>query len=235
MTDREKDASISYILDSGLVKPQTATWRVREMLSMLGPRFIFWDTSYSLFFTALTLAVTLPFLFLVPSKYSHSAAVGAAPALFLLITVFAETSERSGGLYELKQTCRYTVRQITALRVMCYSAVGVLFTASTAAVMAETANEFLSLFPLCLSSLFLCAVAQFSVLRLIRGKWTVAVISAAWVFVNLAIPYTFLEQWEAFLRGCPAVIGVAAAILSAVALTVQIRKMLMEDKQYAVA
>lgn len=235
MTDRQKDASIGYILSQGLVKPQTVHERVREMLHTLGFRFIFWDMSYSIYFAAPTLAVTLLSLLFVPERFAYSAAAGIAPMLFLLITFFAETSERIGGLYELKQTCRYTIRQITAFRVMCYSTAGILFTAVVAAITADSINEFFMLLPICLSMLFICATASLSALRFVRNRWAVAVISGCWVLISLAIPITFGEAWESFLRGVPAVIGIAIAVLSGAALAVQIRRMLMEVKQYAVA
>ena len=59
MNEKTKNASIEYILSQGLVKPQTARERIAEMLRTIGFRFIFWDTGYSLFFTAVTFAVVL--------------------------------------------------------------------------------------------------------------------------------------------------------------------------------
>jgi hypothetical protein len=235
MTDREKDASIELILNNGLVKPQTVYRRVREILSSFGLRYIFWDMSYSVCFSAFVLVMLFFALFIVPEKFSHSAAVGFAPALFLLMTFFAETSERTEALYELKQTCRYTIRQITAFRAMCYSAAGIVFTASVAAITANTPHEFITLLPLCLSMLFLCAVIQLSVLRFVRHKWAVAVISAAWVLISVIIPVAFGEQWESLLRNVPVAIGITLAVTSMAALAIQIKTMLMEVKRYAVA
>jgi len=235
MTDRQKDASIDHILKQGLVIPPSLWQRVREILSMLGFGFIFWDMSYSICFTIPTLVITLLSLLFVPERFSYSAAAGIAPMLFLLITFFAETSERISGLYELKQTCRYTVRQITAVRVMCYAAAGILFTGVVAAIMADTVNEFFMLLPICLSMLFICAAVQLSALRLVRNGWAVAVISACWAAANLAVCLVVGEWWESFLRSVPIAIGMMAAVLSAVILVLQIKKMLMEANQYAIA
>lgn len=235
MTNKEKDTSIDYILSQGLAKSQTVHERVSEMVSVLGFRFIFWDMSHSIAFTVPTLVLTLLSLFFVPEGFSYSAAIGIAPILFLLITFFTETSERIGGLYELKQTCRYTIRQITAIRMMCYSLAGVLFTAVIAAITSETVNEFFVLLPICLSALFICATASLSAIRFLRNEWSVALISLGWLAFSLAIPFTLREQWELFLRGFPAALGIGVAVLCAAVFVLQIRKMLMEVNQYAVA
>ncbi|MFC4305299.1 hypothetical protein [Cohnella boryungensis] len=235
MDKKTKNTSIEYILSQGLVKPQTARERIAEMLRTIGFRFIFWDTGYSLFFATVTLAGVLVLFNFAPDDYRYSAAITVAPLVFLLITMFVETSERTYGLYELKQTCRYTIRQITTLRVICYSVVGSVFTAVIAAISADSRYEFLSLFPLCMSALFICAVLSLSIMRFLHNKWVIAVYSAAWVFVNTALPFSLGEKWEAILREIPIVFSASLAIFGAAVLVYQISKMLSEVKKYAVA
>jgi hypothetical protein len=235
MNEREKNASIDYILSRGLAKPQTAGERIAEMTRALGLRFIFWDMGYSMFFAAVTLVIVFTVFRFVPNEYRCSAAVGAAPLTLLLITLFAETSERASSLYELKQLCRCTVRQVAALRVICYSLAGAAFTALIAAVRAQSAYEYLSLFPLCLSALFLCAVLGLYVLRRLRGRWAYAAYSAVWAIVNLSLPLSLGDAWEDALRAVPIAISVALAAIGAAVLAYQIAKMLSEVKAYAVA
>jgi hypothetical protein len=235
MNEREKTASINYILARGLVKPPTTTERIREMTRVLGLRFIFWDTGYSLCFATITVIGVLMLLILPSTSYRCSAAVAAAPLLFLVIALFAETTERASGLYELKATCRYTVRQITALRMICYSVVGVILTALIAALSAQDAREFLSLFPLCLFALFVCAASNLTITRLLRGKWTNAAFFTLWVLVSLALPLSFGENWETLLNGIPAVVSTSLALVCAGILVRQIGALLSEVKRHAVA
>lgn len=235
MNEKTKNASIEYILSQGLVKPQTARERIAEMLRAIGFRFIFWDTGYSLFFTAVTLIVVLVLFSFAPDDYRYSASITVAPLFFLLITMFAETSERACGLYELKQTCRYTIQQVTALRVICYSVVGFVFTVVIAIISTDSGYEFFSLFPLCLSALFLCAILSISFMRFLHGKWVNAVFSAVWVFVNTVIPFLLGEKWEMILREMPIAFSVVLAILGGAVLAYQVSKMLSEVKKYAIA
>lgn len=235
MDEKVKNASIESILSQGLVKPQTARERMVEMTRSLGLRFLFWDTGYSLFFAALTLAVVLVLFSLAPDAYPCSAAVAVAPLFFLFAMLFAETSELASGLYELKQTCRYTIWQSTALRVTCYSFFGSAFTAIVAAVNADNGYEFLSLFPLCLAALFICAVLALSAMHVVHGKWVHATFSAVWVFVNIALPVSLGDQWEALLREMPIAFSIVLAVLGAAAFACQISNMLRGVKKHAVA
>jgi hypothetical protein len=234
MDKKRKDTSIEYILSQGLVKPQKGRERIAQMLGTIGFRFIFWDTGYSLFFVAVTLIGVLVLFSFVPYDYRCSAAIAVAPLFFLLMNMFTETSEWTCGLYQLKQTCRYTIQQITALRVICYSVVGFVFTGVIATISTDSGYEFLSLFPLCLSALFLCASLSISLICFFHGRWVNVVFSGVWIFVNILIPFSLQQRWEVVLRKIPIAFSVGLAVLGAVALIYQISKML-EVKRYAIA
>jgi len=235
MNEKEKNASIEYILAQGLVKPQTARSHIFEMIRTIGFRYIFWDTGYSVFFAAVSFAIAFALFVISPNEYKYSAAVAVAPLSFLLILTFAETSERSCGLYELKQTCRYTIRQIATLRVLCYSLLGAVLTTVIAAVGANDTYEFLSLFTLCLSALFICAALSLTIMRFLKNKWANAFYSAAWVFVNIALPFSLGDKWEKVLGIIPIAISVIVAIIGAAMFAYQISKMLSEVDKYALA
>jgi len=201
------------------------------MHHMLGWRFIFWDLSYSLIFAAVTL-LGLGFLFHhAPLDFQHSVAFGFSPVLFLLIVLVAELSERTCNLYELKQTCIYTSRQISALRCICYSVAGVAFAVFITAFSTENMAQFLRLLPLCLSGLFLCAAAELTVMRLSRSKWAIAAFSTLWMLGNLTLPFALGERWELFLSGLPLVLTIMFAALGATGFIYQSNKMLSEEKK----
>jgi len=235
MNEKERNASIEYILSKGLGKPQTMYSRIAEMFRAVGFRYIFWDAGYSIFFSAVSCAIAFALFISSPTDYKYSAAVAVAPLSFLLIMTFAETSERACGLYELKQTCRYTIRQITALRLLCYSIVGAVFTAVVSVIGTSGVYGFFSMFTLCLSALFICAALSLTVMRYLRNTWANAVYSAAWVIVNLTFPVLFGGRWEKVLGSIPIAISLAVASACAAVFAVQISKMLSEVKKYAVA
>jgi len=236
MTDKEKNASIEFILAQGFVKPQTFWGIVSKMHSVLGLKLIFWDLSYSIIFVFVTLSGML-FLFRhVPMDYfRYSVAVGFSPMLFVLITLLAEMNERACGLYELKQTCRYTSRQITALRCIYYSLAGVGFAVIVTAFSSESTASFFRILPLCLGGLFLCATAELSVIRHTRGKWAIIGFSAVWMLINITLPITLGERWETFLSNLPPYLTIVFMIAGAVMFMYQTNKMLTEGNSYVIA
>jgi hypothetical protein len=233
MTDR--DNSIAFILDCGLVKPKTAREYAVDIFRALGWKYIFRNTAYSLIFAALTVAVVSAMFALVSDSYRFSATIAAAPLLYLLIAVFTEMSERANGIYELKQTFYYTTRQITALRTLCYSAVGAVYTAALATAAMQTSAEFLPVFALGLLALFICAALQLLITRPARNGWANAVYAAIWIFANIALPIRFGAAWEHILTSVPIAVSLSVAIAAATVFVYVIRKMLMEVKPYALS
>jgi len=231
MTDNQKDTSIEYILKQGFTKPPSLRERITKMHRVLGWRFIFWDLSYSIIFVFVTLLATM-FLFRhVPVYYfQYSVAVGFSPILFVLITLLVEINERACSLYQLKQTCRYTSRQITALRCIYYSLAGVAFAIAVAALSSENTANFFRILPLCLGVLFLCATLELSVLRLSHSKWTIAGFSVVWMLINFSLPVIFGGRWEAFLSNLPLIFTVIFMIMCAIVFMYQTNKMLTEGK-----
>ena len=72
-------------------------------------------------------------------------------------------------------------------------------------------------------------------MRFFHGKWTNAVFSAVWIFVNTVIPFLLGKRWETILRDMPIAFSVVLAILGGAVLAYQVSKMLLEVKKYAIA
>ncbi|MDR3277286.1 MAG: hypothetical protein LBT12_00810, partial [Oscillospiraceae bacterium] len=84
-------------------------------------------------------------------------------------------------------------------------------------------------------ALFVCAAPQLALTRYARRFWANAVYAAGWVFINLALPLRFGENWERFLSEAPIAVSLGIAIGGAVILFLQITKMLTEVEAYALA
>lgn len=233
--ERERDIAIEFILDKGLVKPKSIFACIAEMVRNIGLRYIFWDTWYSIFFAAVTIAGVSLFFFAASEGERYSVAVATAPLLFLAITVFAEISERLGGLYELKQTCRYTIRQITAMRIICYSIAGLVFTTVISAFTASGSGEFLSLLILSLAALLLCAALILTAMRFIRSPWATAILSGIWILANTVLTFSGIVQWENILSNVSLTIPCIIAAVSAAIFMHQASKLLKENNTYAYA
>ena len=235
MTDNKKNNSIEYILAQGFAPPPTFWGRIKKMHQQLGWRFIFWDMNYNIIFATITL-LGVWFMFThAPMDFQYSVTFGFSPVLFLLIVLFTEMSERACSVYELKQTCLYTPRQISALRCICYSLVGVVFTVAVTAFSAENMLQFSHLLPLCLSGLFLCALLKLTVLRFSSSRWTILAFSILWIIINTVLPFILGARWEAFLSSIPIAFTIAFAMLGAAGFIYQTNKLLTEERNYAYA
>ena len=235
MTENEKNASIEFILSKGLVKPQSVFERIAKMQSVLGFRFLFWDLGYSLVFTLVSVIGMFYLLLPAAEEFAYSAAFGFSPVLFLLIMFFSEMSERACSIYELKQTCKFTSRHVSALRVVFYSGLGIVFVVMVALASAENASQFLRVLPLCFAGLFFCAVAALSLLRLAGRRWAIGAFFASWILANSALSFVLWERWERFLAEIPPVLAVLIAVVCAATFLQQTKKMLMEENYYVTA
>ncbi|MDR0920609.1 MAG: hypothetical protein LBM93_15385 [Oscillospiraceae bacterium] len=218
-----KDKSIEYILDKGLIKPKSTIEKIREIYSNIGIRSIFWDTSYSIIFSVLTVALLTVVYFFLPHRIHYSSAFAFAPVLFMLITVFTYLSEYSNGIFELKKTFKYNSKQINALRMLFYSAFGMVFTAVTVAMNTSDFYDFASLFPLCLSALFITAIIMFN---FIRFRYLNIIFISAWGFGNTFIIFVGNRHWENFLREMPVLYSSVVSSVTFILILLQVKKML---------
>ncbi|MDR1069829.1 MAG: hypothetical protein LBL37_03500 [Gracilibacteraceae bacterium] len=224
LTPAEKERAIENILDRGLRKPRSFWAALREIRRLLGYRFVFWDTAQALVSSVITLAGVALFIALSPAALRHTVLFGCSPLLFMVVMLFAETMECAGGLYELKLTCRYTIRQITALRILCFSLLGIAFCAGVTACQAKNMHEVLRLFPLSLCALFICAFISLFLIRRLAGKQTYALAAALWAAIACLPAFLFGKKWESFLLDLPAVVTAGAALLAAALFLLEIKK-----------
>lgn len=201
--NKAKDESIEFILEQGLQKPKS-TWRkMSEIVRTLGYRHIFWDTSYGLFITMITLLLASIIFITLPEEFLFTAATIIAPIIFLIVLLFTEMSERISGLYELKQTFHFSIIQITALRIIAYSLAGFILTMFIILFSTENRDEFLLLFSLSLFGLSICATFSLFLIRRFSGKWGLTIFAIAWMIPTMMIPLLFgIKKWENFCERC---------------------------------
>ncbi len=235
LTPQEKEQEISAILDRGLVRPKTLRRLFKDLLCSLGLRALFWDCGFALLVATVTLAGIVFLLAVTPIERSLATTFTLAPLLFLATQLSCETAERLGELYELKRTCKYTIRQITAFRVLTFSLVGVIFCVGLTAFIAESTTHLVQLLPLALSGLFLCALFSLFLARrlphTLAGIWA----GAIWIVITLTPLMIAGPQWEILLSNIPVLLTICTTIVSAALFLREITKLAFdkEDHTYA--
>ncbi|MCL1884484.1 MAG: hypothetical protein FWF81_12145 [Defluviitaleaceae bacterium] len=239
ITPSERDKAINEILDKGLVEPVSTPMFLRNMFQNLGTVVIFRGALPGVF---LSLFVASAYVLMVVMyidnvfadlKY-NSLLFLFSPMLFIGLTLSTEATEliEGRGLYELKMACRYTVRQITAFRLLCFSLVGTIF-AVIVGYSYHTVIEtgyLLHFVSLALSSLFLCTLLIIFTMRHFRVGWWFG--SCIWTAFGLLPMAINRHGWEELLSHLPPVLTLGVAV---VAFTLFLReiKIMTREVRYA--
>lgn len=127
-TEAEKDAAVAQILDVGLpARPEL--WRaLAETLQAVGFRTLFFGAADCMFLSVLFLILCL-----LPAAATAARQGPVGPALFLLspalyaaLHLLTAWKEAQSGTLEWRQTCRVSMRAMTALRMLVFGSVSVL-------------------------------------------------------------------------------------------------------------
>jgi len=223
ISPEERDNAIEAILSKGLTPP-VPTWAfLRDMCKSLGPRAIFWDFAPGILVSVMVAAGYVA-LGIMPLAWIddwinmplslYSSLFLLSPALFIGLTISTEAIERLDGLYDLKMTCRYTIRQIMAFRLLSFSLCGTIFTVVGSAAISSMPETgcFMQLFSLALCSLFLCSLLIIHTMRRLHCGWYLG--AAIWTGVGLLPIIIFRQAWENLLSHIPPAITLCVAAVA---------------------
>lgn len=230
LSSEELDREIKQILERGLTKPKNLWQYLIELHRALGLRYLFFKTSST---WVMTILLTLLLLMLWPTwseDYLYAALFAVSPICFLIIVLLTEAIEKLSGLYELKMTLTYTVRQLVVVRILYFSFIGSMFSIIMSFYFSHyliTMEEFPKLLSLSLSALFLCAFVSAFTMRHFHSYWSQICSLVYWFLFGL-LPYVwFGTQWNAFLKQLPLALTVVIAILVLMLLLHEIKKNLI--------
>jgi hypothetical protein len=246
MNDIERNASIEYILDKGLVKPKSFTEHLGGLYRQLGLRYLFWDTAQIVALIIVTLVAILLILPNAPADMKYSLLFAGSPLVFLLSMICSDAAERVSGLYELKMTCKYNLRQVNVLRIICFSLLGIVFSVCAGGsigicnrfALDTDSRTMIDILALSLASLFLCAFLFLAIIRHFPGRLAGIAGAAIWLILGVVPIAVFGNAWELFLKGIPLAITIVIAIISAALCGYELAKLLKgsqtEEYSYAI-
>lgn len=233
LSQDEKERAIEDILSKGLSKPKSLWGYLCEIYCALGFRYIFLDTGLAII---MTVVATIGFIRLYPmslEQYPYATLFALAPVFFLFVVLFAETIERVSGLYELKMTCKYTVQQITAFRVLCFSLMGAMFCTLTSLHFSRLpiTYDFFRVFSLSLCALFLCAFLTIFIMRRFTRDWIYFIAMLLWTAIGFLPVRIFGHWWELFLSQVPITITVFVAVIACALFLMEIKNLMKIRKR----
>ena len=150
-----------------------------------------------------------------PDQYRNAVLFAAAPVFFVAAVLLAETVERSSVLYEIKMTCRYTIQQIAAFRVLVFSLMGtVMCTLANLFSRYSASDDFLRPLSISICALFLCSYASMVILRSFNWRWNHFAPLLLWLLIGVLPMWVFRERWELFLSQVPITITALIAVIA---------------------
>lgn len=212
----EKDKAIEIILAKGLRKPKSLWGYVSNIYATLGLRYIFFDMAFPIIMTVIA---TFGFIVLYPltlEQHIYAMVFAIAPIFFVFIVLFSEMAERVNGMYELKMTCKYTIQQISAFRVLCFSLLGTVFCTfiSLYFSLLWVDYSFYKILSLSLCALFFCALLTLFLMRHFNWKWIHFAVMLLWLVIGYIPMSIFGERWEYYLSQVPVAITMLVALIA---------------------
>lgn len=218
-SEEEKNKSISFILDKGLSQKKNNHIKIPELMGKIGIRNLFWGT-WDCIFLALIGGITLATVFILPSvMYKQILPIGLfllSPAIYGLLHFLTIWKEKQIGLYEIKMTCRYSLKELTAVRMAFFGGASALSDVLFVLILKRQPDVFLSFFQMIgvsLSALFLYGTATLLSLSHARysKQWIVPVV---WCSVCIS-PVLFHVDVMEVLMQIPSAVALAVAFLTA--------------------
>jgi hypothetical protein len=230
----EIDRAIDSILSAGLKKPRSLRFSLGEIRQLLGFRFVFWDTAQAFLLSVITLLGALLFIAVAPETFRHAVLFGCSPLLCVVILFFSETIERTGSLYELKLTCKYSIQRVVTYRIICFSLFGIASCVGVTAYQAPTAHELLRLLPLSLCALFLCMSLSLFFIQRLPGRWSFVLPALSWMALTVIPALVVRDIWELFLSGLPLAVTLGVALLAAALFLLEVKTFMNARQREAV-
>lgn len=231
---REKEVAIQRIITEGLVPPQSLRQHVGELYCSLGFRYIFRDTVDGLI---MAVAAVIGFMLvwtLSSGQHLYGMVIIVSPLLFLLQAVVIEAKERLSGMYELKMVCKFTLRQITAFRMIGFSGLGIVccIGISVFASFYWRIPDFGRILVLSLCSLFLYSLFTLWGIQRMRGRAAYCTPAVMWIIACL-LPVVLQDgQWDRLLADVPVAAALCLLLVSGWLYLREIKKLfLSNDKE----
>ena len=207
-TETEKNAAVAQILNAGLPARPGLWHTLTETAGVVGLRTLFFGAADCLFLSALFLLLCL-----LPTAAAAARQGPLGPALFLLspalyaaLHLLTAWKEAQSGILEWRQTCRVSLRAMTALRMLVFGGASVLVCVPANWLLWHLAGGEVSLpwmVALSVSSLCLYGVLSLYCLRL-RGIAGLLTAPAVWAVLGI-VPLLW-ERAAGWLESVPTVL-----------------------------
>ncbi len=199
LSEEEKENAIRSIIKQGIVTPKSRIKGIIDICKSCTFSVLFFGIGDCVFLSIL-ITLCLWLFFLEAGKKTILCTVFTlSPFVYLMSFSLTTWKEKILQLYEITMSCRYTIRQVTALRMIYFSIGNMLINTVVLAIVSR--NEFAAFWKmlgLSFSSLFLYGMIM--LVFQIKGRvyLSVGVPPVMWGLFNLLFSLFYEEQAEGF-------------------------------------
>ena len=203
-SSRMRERSIKTIVRKGMGRRPGLIWTLVAMVRSLGLRnllFGLWDCVFIGLILTVAVWATVFGSFMKtawPSRVDRIFGLVVpifvcSPALFLVVHLLVVLKERNLNTLNLIRTCRWSFRQIAAVRMLLFGMVSMMISSLATVLLARTTNPGLStmtLLGISFSSLFLFSLAQIWVEEHMHGELSICLVLGLWIVLGMMLYLT---------------------------------------------
>ncbi|MBQ4626863.1 MAG: hypothetical protein IJB45_06400 [Clostridia bacterium] len=199
-SEAEKQKSIEYIKENGLVKNENLFSVIKNVYRNLGIKNIFFGVGDCIFLALICVLAALGISSKMELEYLNCTVLVTAPMFFVIAHLLTSWKDYMSGTNEQKAVCKYKPVHITAFRMLTFSLVSIACDVPASLVLSSLfKGDFLSILLFSFCSLFLYSFVMTLSLLVVRWRFIEYAVPVVWVAVNL-IPTLSLQKWAAFLN-----------------------------------
>lgn len=202
LSETEKDLAISEIVKKGVIKPTDKYRKMLEMKRVCTFRTLFFGVGDCIFLGLLIAVCIWLFLIQAGSQVIVCMIFAVSPFAYIASYLLTTWKEHLLQLYDVKMTCRYTIRQISAFRMLYFSGINVFLNVLILSLLMRcwfSAIVFWKILGLSFASIFLYGVIM--LIFQIKGKpyLTTILPPVLWGTINTFVIAFYGERLEKIL------------------------------------
>lgn len=161
LSETQKEAAIQNIVKQGVISPSD---RIRKLINVALKcpfRILFFGVGDCLFIGVLITACLWLFLMQLDTQVILCCVFALSPFAYIISFLLTSWKEYALQLYEIRSSCRYTMHQVTALRMICFSFINMMINAAALLLLVKMQAAFIPFWKalsLSFSSLFIYGV-----------------------------------------------------------------------------
>ncbi len=227
-SEAEKQISIEYIKENGLIKRENLFSAMKTVFLNLGIRNIFFGVGDCIFLAFICVLAAIGLTSQMDPEYLNSTVLVTSPMFFVVAHFLTAWKDYMSGTSEQKAVCKYKPTHITAFRMLTFSLISIACDIPASYFLSRLLKaEFLTVLLFSLCSLFLYSLVMTVSLLVIRWKYIDYAVPAVWIAVNV-IPSLDVKKWAEFLNSTnsalPFILCVAFAVSYIAALNLLVKK-----------